>query len=86
MIHALATSALLELDDGEPERAERTARRALDTAHSVGLSKNVTAGLAHIALGRSLTARDRPDRIFRGVLTGHDAAILIETQANCGLM
>ena len=35
------------------------ARRALDTAHSVGLSKNVTAGLAHIALGRSLTARDR---------------------------
>ena len=59
VIHALATSALLELDDGEPERAERTARRALDTAHSVGLSKNVTSGLAHIALGRSLTARDR---------------------------
>ena len=77
MIHALATSALLELDDREPERAERTARRALDAARSVGLSKNVTAGLAHIALGRSLTAQDRAaeaiDELERGrrLVEGH---------------
>ena len=60
VIHALATLSLLELDDAEPERARRTAQRALDVAASVGLADSVTAGLAYVARGRSLVALGRP--------------------------
>ena len=60
VIHALTTLSLLEVDDGDPEKACRTARRALDVAASVGLAKSVTAGFAHAGLGRGLVALGRP--------------------------
>ena len=60
VIQALATQSLLELDDGESEKAQRTAQRALEVADSVGLAKSVTAGLAYVALGRGLVALGGP--------------------------
>ena len=60
VIHALATTSLLELDQGDAEKAGRTARRALDIAAAVGLDMSVTAGLAHVGLGRAQVALGQP--------------------------
>ena len=72
VIHALATLSLLELDDAEPERARRTAQRALDVGASVGLADSVTAGLAYVARGR----RPGCPGSGRGGLTGYSRSEL----------
>ena len=63
-------------DEGEqPVRAEPQVVR-----HQEGEDNRGDYGARH------WPARLADDQIFRGRLTGHDAAIRIETQANCGLM
>jgi LuxR family transcriptional regulator, maltose regulon positive regulatory protein len=58
-VHALATLALLELEDGEAEKASRSARRALEVAGAAGLDGSVIAGIPHTALGLALIAVQR---------------------------
>jgi LuxR family transcriptional regulator, maltose regulon positive regulatory protein len=55
-VQALATKALLDLDSGGPEKANRSARRALEAAWATGVGESATGGLAHTALGRALIA------------------------------
>jgi LuxR family transcriptional regulator, maltose regulon positive regulatory protein len=59
MIHALATKALLDLDDKGPGKAESSAHEALRAASESGVGESVAGGLAHIALGRALAASGR---------------------------
>jgi LuxR family maltose regulon positive regulatory protein len=61
VIWALSTLSLLDLDDGDPEKAGRTTQRALDLAASVGLDNSVTAGLAYVGRGRGLVELGRPE-------------------------
>jgi LuxR family transcriptional regulator, maltose regulon positive regulatory protein len=57
-ITALTTSALIALDEGDADKGERAAQRALEYATKAGLAENQVSGLAHIAVGRALaTAR-----------------------------
>ena len=58
-ITALTTAALVALDEGEAEKGEHTAARALAYATAAGLADNQVAGLSHLALGRALTAAGR---------------------------
>jgi LuxR family maltose regulon positive regulatory protein len=58
-ITALTTAALIALDEGEAEKGEHAAARALAFATAVGLAENQVAGLAHVALGRALTVAGR---------------------------
>jgi len=60
-ISALATSALIALDQGDADSGERTAARALEYASAAGLADNQVSGLAHVALGRALIVAGRPD-------------------------
>ena len=52
LILALATQALLAVDEGDLDRGHRAARHALATAESVGLADCPAAGLARVASGR----------------------------------
>jgi LuxR family transcriptional regulator, maltose regulon positive regulatory protein len=58
-IQALATRALLDLDSDGPEKAGRSARRALEAAWATGVGESATGGLAHTALGRALAMGGR---------------------------
>jgi LuxR family maltose regulon positive regulatory protein len=58
-ITALTTAALIALDEGEAEKGEYAAARALAYATTAGLADNQVAGLSHLALGRALTAAGR---------------------------
>jgi LuxR family maltose regulon positive regulatory protein len=58
-ITALTTSALIALDEGDGDQGERAAQRALDYAARSGLAENQVAGLAHVAVGRSLAIARR---------------------------
>jgi LuxR family transcriptional regulator, maltose regulon positive regulatory protein len=70
-IIALTTSALIALDEGDAARGQHAAARALEFAAAAGLADNQVSALAHVALGRALTAAGRPDsartEIERGV-------------------
>jgi LuxR family maltose regulon positive regulatory protein len=72
LIHALGTSALLQLDDGDPVAAQRSALRALEVARRFGLSASVTTALAHVALGRSLEASGRVAESLRELESATD--------------
>jgi LuxR family maltose regulon positive regulatory protein len=58
---ALTTAALIALDEGEADKGQHTAERALEYAAAAGLADNQVAGLAHVALGRALTVAGRLD-------------------------
>ena len=60
-ITALATAALITLDEGDNEAGGRTAKQALDYATTAGLADNQIAGLPHVALGRAAMAAHRTD-------------------------
>jgi LuxR family maltose regulon positive regulatory protein len=60
-ITALTTSALIALDDGDAEDGQHAAARALEFAAAAGLADHQVSALAHVALGRALTAAGRPD-------------------------
>ncbi len=65
LIHALSTRALLQVDSEEPAAAQRSALRALEVADSFGLGTSVTTALAHVALGRTLSAGGRGAEALR---------------------
>ncbi len=69
---ALATLSLIELDQGDPEKSDRTARRALDGAASAGLARSVSSGLAYVALGRALVAMNRYEEGIRELETANE--------------
>jgi LuxR family transcriptional regulator, maltose regulon positive regulatory protein len=58
-ITALTASALIALDEGDTDPAERAAQRALEYAARSGLAENQVSGLAHVAVGRSLAIARR---------------------------
>ena len=60
-ITALTTSALIALDEGDADNGQHAAARALEFATAAGLADNQVSALAHVALGRALTAAGRPD-------------------------
>jgi LuxR family transcriptional regulator, maltose regulon positive regulatory protein len=60
-IIALTTSALIAFDEGDADNGQHAASRALEFAADAGLADNQISGLAHVALGRALTAAGRPD-------------------------
>lgn len=55
-ITALTTSALIALDEGDADKGQHAAARAVEYATSAGLAENQVLGLAHVALGRALLA------------------------------
>jgi len=60
-IIALTTSALIALDEGDADNGQHAAGRALDFAAAAGLADNQVSALAHVALGRALSAAGRSD-------------------------
>jgi hypothetical protein len=60
-ITALTTSALIALDDGNADSGQHAAAQALEFATAAGLADNQVSALAHVALGRALTAAGRPE-------------------------
>ncbi len=68
---ALTTSALIALDGGDVQNGEHAAARALEFAAAAGLADNQVSALAHVAVGRALSAAGRPNiariEIERGV-------------------
>lgn len=72
MITALATKALAQLDDEGPEKAGRSARRALEMAWDAGLGGTGPVGLAHTALGRALVSGGRSAEGVRELQAGVD--------------
>jgi LuxR family maltose regulon positive regulatory protein len=58
-IAAVSISALLAVNEGNGDDAERSARRALDYAAAVGLGGSRHSGLARVALGRAFAAAGR---------------------------
>jgi LuxR family maltose regulon positive regulatory protein len=58
-ITALTTAALIALDEGDAEKGQHTAARAVEYATAAGLAENQVSGLAHVALGRALLAAGR---------------------------
>jgi LuxR family maltose regulon positive regulatory protein len=59
-IMALATAALMTLDEGDADTGAREAQRAVEFAASVGLADNPVAALAQVARGRALDAAHQP--------------------------
>jgi LuxR family transcriptional regulator, maltose regulon positive regulatory protein len=55
-----ALRALLELEDGDAERALELAREAAEVADEVGVAEVGTVGIVWIALGAALAANGRP--------------------------
>jgi LuxR family maltose regulon positive regulatory protein len=72
-ITALTTAALIALDDGEADKGEHAATRALEYATAAGLADNQVAGLAHVALGRALAVAAR----LESAQTQLDRALLL---------
>jgi LuxR family transcriptional regulator, maltose regulon positive regulatory protein len=58
-ITALTTAALIALDEGDADKGQHTAARAVEYATAAGLAENQVSGLAHVALGRALLAAGR---------------------------
>jgi LuxR family maltose regulon positive regulatory protein len=54
LIYALASTALVELEEGHLQAAETTARRSLEIARRLGLAAVAAAGLARLAMGQVL--------------------------------
>ena len=60
-VTALTTAALIALDEGEADKGEHTAARALEFATEAGLAENQVSGLAYVARGRALLVAGRLD-------------------------